>query len=174
MKRSVSSVPIVTSTISPTSPKTNRLKNEDTRRGRNRMIAYTPRRLKMPWTTRVRMGDEASEENKLFAGGWKRTIRRCTAHLEDTMPKRRMKPALVPRSLQETTRSGRYAALRPFSLAYPLRSISTWLYIHLALYPLPGFIVAKRVTSELIPRTASEWSSESIKLHRCAQPCHES
>jgi len=64
----------VTSTISPTSPKTNRLKNEDTRRGRNRMIAYTPRRLKMPWTTRVRMGDEASEENKLFTGGWKRTI----------------------------------------------------------------------------------------------------
>ncbi len=49
-------------------PNTKRLKKDDTRRGSNRIIAYTPRTLSTPWTMRVRRGEEESEENKLLRG----------------------------------------------------------------------------------------------------------
>lgn len=49
-------------------PNTKRLKKDDTRRGRNRIIAYTPKTLSTPWTMRVRRGEEESEENKSLRG----------------------------------------------------------------------------------------------------------
>ncbi len=68
VRRSVSSVPIATRRISPMRPNTKRLKKDETSRGRNRIIAYTPKTLSTPWTMRVRRGEEESEENKSLRG----------------------------------------------------------------------------------------------------------